>query len=128
MPASDAYAQQAAATASPAQLVLMLYDGALARVHGARVALSRDPIDVEAVHTALGKAQAILTELAVTLDHDRGGVIASQLASVYAYCSQRLVAANVRKELAPLVEVDTLLASLRDAWSQACMPRSAVVS
>lgn len=116
-----AYAQQAATTASPAQLVLMLYDGALARVEAARVALRADRPDMEAAHTSLTKAQAIVEQLTVTLDHDAGGGLADNLAGLYTYALEKLLQANIAKDAAPLDEVTLLLAGLREAWDDACV-------
>ena len=116
----NAYTQQAATTASPAQLVLMLYDGALARIEGARYALEGTP-DLEAANTSLGKAQAIVRELQVTLDHERGGQVAASLASLYAYCQELLVRANLDKSTPALDEAISVLQPLRDTWEQACL-------
>lgn len=121
-----AYSQQAASTASPAQLVLMLYDGALARVEAARLGLEAGK--VADVHAALGKAQAIVAELEVTLDRDRGGQIADSLGHLYAYCRERLVAANVSKDPGPLDEVTSVLTGLRDAWERACVGTAVAVA
>lgn len=119
--ASDHYRQQAAATASPAQLVLMLYDGALLRVERAIAALDADPVDFETANLQLGKAQAIVDELALTLDHDAGGEVAGNLASLYTFCRERLIDANIRKSSEPLPAVVDTLTGLRDAWEQACV-------
>lgn len=121
-----AYAEQAATTASPAQLVLMLYDGALARIEAARVALETDPRDLELANRSLGKAQAIIRELQVTLDHERGGGVAANLASLYGFCQERLVHANVNKVAEPLDEVVDVLQPLRDTWHEACVTNAAV--
>ena len=128
MDANTAYSQQAATTASPAQLVLMLYDGALARIEQAAQALSTAPVAGEVAHTALTKAQAIVHELTVTLDHDRGGVVAANLAELYRFCMERLLAANVSKDPAPLAEVAPVLTGLRDAWEQGCVHAPVAVS
>lgn len=114
-----AYRSQAVQTAGPAQLVLMLYDGALAALVRARSA-SEQPGSVEAVNRELQKAQAIVSELQVTLDHEKGGVVAAGLASLYAWCVELLVEANLRKDLSRLGEVESILRDLRDAWSEAC--------
>lgn len=121
-----AYSQQAASTASPAQLVLMLYDGVLARIGGARLAMESG--DVAAAHIALGKAQAIVTELDVTLDRERGGDVAVNLGRLYAYCSERLVAANVAKDPEPLDEVVDVFAGLRESWERACVGGAVAVA
>jgi flagellar secretion chaperone FliS len=109
------YRAQAAETAGPAQLVLMLYDGALAGLTRAR------QVDgPEAVNRELTRVQDIVTELLVTLDRERGGPVAANLAALYDFCLDRLVEANMRKDLELLDAVQSTLADLRDAWEQAC--------
>lgn len=111
----DAYRQQAVTTASPAQLVLMCYDGVLTALTRARQGQ-----DIETRNRELQRAQAILSELSATLDHERGGAIASSLAELYGYCTRQLVAANLRGEMALLDDVQEVVGGLRDAWQQAC--------
>lgn len=115
-----AYATQATQTASPAQLVLMLYDGALDRIERAVSSLAADPPDTAAAHETITRVQAIVAELVATLDHQRGGDLAGHLAGLYAYVTARLLDANVRKDPAPLREAAEVLRPLRDAWEQAC--------
>jgi flagellar secretion chaperone FliS len=119
------YRQQAATTASPAQLVMMLYDGALAEIARAERALSATPVDVEDAHDCLSRAQAIVMELSLTLDHERGGQVAGHLASLYTYCSEQLITANVRKSPAELPSVRDVITGLRDAWETACVQQLA---
>jgi len=114
--ARSSYQAQAAETAGPAQLVLMLYDGALTAVARARQAQ-----DVQTIHRELVRAQDIVTELSVTLDRERGGQVAAGLAALYDFCQDRLVAANLRKDTAALGDVTAVLADLREAWDQACV-------
>jgi flagellar secretion chaperone FliS len=120
----DAYAQyrqQAATTATPAQLVLMLYDGALAEVARATRALTADPVDLADAHDCLGRAQSIVTHLSLTLDRERGGEIARNLSSLYTFCNERLIAANLAKSPEGLDAVTSTLSDLRDAWETACV-------
>lgn len=116
------YQAQAVETAGPAQLVLMLYDGALSAVGKATVALSDTsaPGRLELAHRELRRAQDIVTELSVTLDRARGGDVAAGLASLYDFCLDRLVTANVRKDPEGLPPVTSVLSQLRDAWAEAC--------
>lgn len=118
---ANPYRDQAVATASPAQLVLMLYDGALAALLRARSA-DEEPsaARIETVNRELQRAQRIVTELRCTLDHERGGDIARSLAALYDFCQDRLVAANTSKQLDGLDAVERVLGELRDAWEQAC--------
>jgi flagellar secretion chaperone FliS len=113
------YQTQAATTASPAQLVLMLYDGALSRVTRAEVALEES--SPQLAHEHLTRAQAIVTELDVTLDRERGGEMAANLASLYDFCNDRLLQANITKSREGLSDVANVLQGLRDAWEQACL-------
>lgn len=116
------YATDAVATAGPAQLVLMLYDGALAAIGRARqAALASERIGAhEAVNRELQRAQDIVTELQVTLDHELGGPIAANLWSLYDFCLDRLVTANVSKDLSDLPPVERVLGELREGWATAC--------
>jgi flagellar secretion chaperone FliS len=118
------YRQQAATTASPAQLVLMLFDGALSEVARATRALDAAPADLAEVNDCLGRAQAIVSHLSMTLDRERGGQVAAGLSSLYRFCQERLVEANVHKTSGPLPAVTDTLAGLRDAWEQACVNTS----
>lgn len=115
----DHYQTAATDTAGPAQLVLMLYDGALMRLEIATEAITAGR--PEPAHTALVKAQAIVDELNVTLDVERGGKVAQNLRDLYLYCSGRLIDANLAKDATIVAEVSGLLHGLRDAWNEACV-------
>lgn len=116
----DAYRNQAVQTANPAQLVLMLYDRALAAVARATNAVEQGVQGIETVNQELQRAQDIVTELMVTLDFERGGQVAKSMASLYDFCLDRLIRANVRKDMTLLEPVVTVLRELRDAWDAAC--------
>ena len=117
----QAYQDTAAQTASPAQLVLMLFDGALVRLEVAIEALQEVPTNLDVAHTAITRVQAIVDELAVSLDRERGGEMAANLGSIYAYVSELLIAANIGKTIAPLEEAHEHLKDLREAWDAACV-------
>lgn len=117
------YQTQAVETASPAQLVLMLYNGALASITKAEQALVASRVDVELVNTELQRAQRIVEELLVSLDVERGGQIAANLAALYDFCLDRLMTANLAKDAVTLPETRDVLAGLRDAWEEACCLR-----
>ena len=115
------YRANAVLTASPGQLVLMLYDGALKALGIAREAFGRPEEDyrrIEVINTQLLKAQAILNELASGLDLNAGGDVARTMQSLYEYHHHRLFEANLRKQVEPVVEVERLLRELRDAWAE----------
>ena len=115
---SNAYQVSSVETAGPAQLTLLLYDRALVGLSRAQQATG--PQRLELVNSELTKVQDIVAELLVTLDQERGGDIARSLAALYDFCLDRLISANVRKDLALLDEVRDVLVPLRDAWEQAC--------
>lgn len=122
MTETNAYRMQSVTTAGPAQLVLMLYDGVLAAIERARRAATdaAAPGTVETINRELQRAQNIVSELQVTLDHEQGGGIAANLHALYDFCLDRLVRANVTKELDELDAVWRVLASLREAWAESC--------
>ena len=116
-----AYQAQAVLTASPGQLVLMLYDGALRFLGHARDALqSRDdgPRRIEIINTNLLKAQNILSELQSSLNRDAGGDHAANLDRLYDYYLRRLFEANLHKKVEPVIEIEKLVRELRDGWAE----------
>jgi flagellar protein FliS len=115
------YRANSVLTASPGQLVLMLYDGALRALHLARVGFAQpenDPRRFEAINTNLLKAQAIIGELQDTLDHQAGGEFAATMHRLYDYYNRRLLEANIHKDAKPVAEVERLLRDVRDAWAE----------
>lgn len=110
------YQSHSVVTAGPARLVGMLYEKAIELCESAAAELRSGVFDPSAVHEMLTRAQCIVLELELALDHDRGGALSSSLASLYEYCRSRLVAANVAKDPRPLADVLRVLGDLREAW------------
>ena len=104
-------------TASPGELVVMLYDGVLQRVRLAEQALRKG--EPAAAGENLGRAHDILTELSRSLDADKAPELTEKLEGLYQYCSQRLIVAIADREPAACEEVYNLLKPLRDAWATA---------
>lgn len=100
-------------TASPVQLVIMTYDGALKTVRQAASALERG--DLRQAHHSLLQAQAAVQALQEALDSSAGEV-STQLYRLYDYMHDMLVQANVNKEASPLEVVVSILETLRSAW------------
>jgi flagellar protein FliS len=115
------YQVGAVATASPATLVRMLFDAAVSAVGRARVALAAPdtPGAFDVAHRELTRAQDIVLELQLSLDHELGGDIAAQLATLYDFCMDRLIKANVAKDPALLDAVSSVISTLRSAWDEA---------
>ena len=115
------YRSNAVLTASPGQLVLMLYDGALRALSIAREALERPEADarrIEVINHQLQKTQAIIAELQGGLNFKDGGEIATTLDRLYDYYNRRLFEANLRKQAAPVLEVERMLGELRSGWAE----------
>ncbi len=119
-----AYRTNTILTASPGQLVLMLYDGALKALRLAREGFARPEDDfrrIEVINQELQKAQLIINELQSGLNFEAGGEMAQSLNRLYDYHNRRLLEANLRKQVAPVIEVEGLLRELRDAWAEMLM-------
>lgn len=115
------YRVNAVLTASPGQLVLMLYDGALKAMALAVQGFSLPEEDlsrIQVINTHLLKAQSILSELQGGLNMDAGGEFARTMHRLYDYHNRRLTEANIRKKVEPVIEVERLVRELRDAWAQ----------
>jgi flagellar secretion chaperone FliS len=111
-----AYRQQSILTATPGQLVVMLYDGCLRFLHQAAYAL-RDSDAIQA-GARLSRAEAIIAELLDTLDLEQGGIVASRLQGIYVFCLRHLTEARAAGDPEMVEKVGELLGELRDAWAQ----------
>ena len=111
-------------SADPMELVCLLYQHALDAVQHARRHLKSG--DIAARGKAICKAVEIIGELTSSLDHNAGGTISSNLEQLYAYMSLRLTEGNIRKQDAPLAEVESLLNTLSQAWREAKGKQAAV--
>ena len=119
LPASsgaDVYRRLHIESQTPLELVVILYDAALARVADARAAMDRD--DRSAQRDAIGRALAIVAELQNTLDMRDGGEIAMRLDGLYSFVTTALMEASARGNAAALESVETVLSTLRDAWRE----------
>lgn len=115
------YQAQSVLTASPGQLVLMLYDGALRFIGQAVVALKSPEGTagrIEAANKNLQRAQAIIAELQGNLNIEIGGDYARNLDRLYDYHQRRLFEANIKKDPKPAEEVEGLVRQLRDGWAE----------
>ncbi len=111
-----AYRQQAILTAPPGRLVVMLYDGCLRFLFQSAHAMREG--DRQTSLQRMRRAEAIIDELTVTLDHDRGGVIASRLHGIYAFSRRQLLDAWREGDADKIDEVSGMLSELRDAWAE----------
>ena len=101
-------------TASPAELTLMLYEGAIKFCNIAQMAIEKN--DYEKAHINIQKARNIIVELQSTLNFDYP--VAKDFDVLYTFIFDKLVAANVQKDAAILDEVLVELREIRDIWKQ----------
>lgn len=112
-------------TASPAELTLMLYEGAIKFCNIAIMGIEQN--DVEKTHNNIVKVQRIIDEFRATLDYKYP--VSEDFDRVYVYILQRLFEANVKKDKEILEEVLEHLRSMRDTWKEvmnSCRERGAV--
>jgi len=103
------------AAASPIQLIILLYDGAISASKTAVLHINNK--NYEKKGAAISKAIMIIESgLRLSLDKEVGGEIAENLDAMYRYMSDRLYYANLKKQTEPVQEVIDLLLDLRSAW------------
>lgn len=115
----QSYRQVATRTASPGQLVLMLYEGAIRFLERAQAGFDlEDPVEFNTtINNNILRAQDIIRELDYSLNVDQGGELAIQLRRLYDYFDRVLLEANLRKDPKGIGEVIQRITELRDAWA-----------
>ncbi|CNE56606.1 flagellar export chaperone FliS [Yersinia mollaretii] len=104
-------------SASPHQLIVMLFDGAQSALVRARILMNQG--DIPAKGAALSKAINIIDNgLSAGLDMEKGGELAQNLSALYDYMSRRLLHANLHNDEQAITEVLALLENIADAWRQ----------
>ena len=101
-------------TASPAELTLMLYEGAIKFCNIATVAVEQK--EIEKAHIHITKVERIIDYLRQTLDMKYP--VAQDFERIYSYLSQRLIEANIKKDAEILEEVNGHLRGVRDTWKE----------
>lgn len=108
------YQQIRIQTATPGQLIQMLFDGAIRFMTQGLEAMKNGKI--EDANRNLLRAQRIVAELQVSLDLERGGEIAENLNQIYDYIYRQLVDANVKNLPDNVTESIKLISELKEAW------------
>lgn len=101
-------------TASPAELTLMLYEGAIKFANIAIMAIEKK--DIEKAHINIVKVENIISEFRATLNHKYP--VAKDFDTVYEYLERRLLQANLKKDKEILEEVLEHLRTMRDTWKE----------
>ncbi|GGX80146.1 flagellar protein FliS [Litchfieldella qijiaojingensis] len=104
-------------SATPHQLIVMLFDGALTSIRAARLHLNEGNIQEKG--KAISKALDIVNNgLLAALDAERGGEVAERLASLYDYIARLLLSANLHNDEKSLEEAARLLEDIGSAWRE----------
>jgi flagellar protein FliS len=108
------YKQTAIKTATPEQVLLMLYEAAIKAAKLAKIAMEKKQIADKGRHIA--KVHDIVMELNNSLDHSKGPQVAEQLASLYEFCTAQLLKANLHNDPKALENVTSILTTLHEGW------------
>lgn len=112
--AINAYQRNAIMTATPAELTLMLYEGAIKFCNIGIIAIEKK--DYEKANENLKKAQNIITELRVTLN--RKYKVWEDFERVYDYIYRRLVEGNMKKDIEIVEDALKYIREMRDTWKE----------
>lgn len=120
--AYNAYQKTNISTASQGRLVVLLYEGAIKQLSTALSLIEPDEKiiakNIERFGNCIQKAQAIITELQVSLDMEKGGEIARNLMSLYVYFNEELVTVNITHNRDKLNFILKMLGELVASWRQ----------
>lgn len=103
--------------ASPERLVVVVFEQLVVNLERARIAMERK--DVELRVTSLRRARGLVGELLATLDFDKGGKVATQLADLYQFMLYELVDIGQRGDLVTMRKLVNIATSLRDGFAGA---------
>jgi flagellar protein FliS len=113
------YKQNQVLSASPAELILLLFDEGLRSLKKAEAAFAIETPDrFESISKQLLHTQDVLMELSLSLDLEKGGEVAANLQRIYDFMIRHLSKANSEKLIQPVIEVHHLLTTLRNAWQE----------
>lgn len=113
---ANIYKQNQVNTASPKELVVMLYEGCIKFLRLAELGLEENQLEL--VNKNLIKAQNIIEELRLTLNMDVEEDVSEQLAALYDYFLAELFQANIHKDNEKIVYVREQMAELLESWKE----------
>src|SRR5688572_30095595 len=112
--AQQQYLRTKVLTATPEQLQLMLYDGAIRFAEQARTALVNK--NYEESYRLITRVQQILTELSCSLKHDVAPELCGKLSALYNFVYRKLIEANIDHAMPSLEEALSILHYQRETW------------
>lgn len=113
---SDIYRQNQINSASPKDLIILLYEGCIKKIRLAELSLEENRLDL--VNENLIKAQDIITELSNTLNMESGGEVAEALEALYDYLLSELYQANIHKDAEKMIYVRSQMEELLESWKE----------
>lgn len=113
--ALNIYQTNAVTTATPGELTLKLYNGAIKFLKQSKASIEEK--DFSKANEYNIRVQDIINELIITLNRDIP--ISTQLLTMYDYLLRRLIEANIKKDIVILSEVEDFLVQFRDTWKDA---------
>ena len=113
--AAQNYLRMRVMTATPEQLQMMLYDGAIRFAEQAKAALLER--NYERSYTSISRVQKILTELSCTLKHDVHPELCGKLSALYNFAYRKLIDANVNHTVDAVDEALNVLRYQRETWA-----------
>ena len=108
------YQNNSVITSTPGELTLMLYNGCLKFIEQAKRELQAG--NMEGKNTSIKKAQAIISELMLTLDTSYP--VAGNMLVLYEFANNRLIDGNIKNESALFDEASNIIMQFRDTWKQ----------
>ena len=117
---ADRYLTDKVMTASPAELIGMLYDAGVVALQAGKAAIEAG--NIVGIQRHLVRAHDIVFELSCSLRLDTGE-IAQNLNRLYGYLLRRLATAHAQKDPTIVAECLAVFTPLRDAWREACLGR-----
>lgn len=113
---SQRYLETSVVTASPEQLVVMSYEGAIGLLKQAIIQIERK--DYEGKRNSINRALGLVHHLQNSLDMNRGGEISIELRRIYQYVSSKIVEGSIHFKSDPLNEAVKLLSTLLEPWRE----------
>lgn len=120
----SSYREMEILSASPERLLLIVFDQLVVNLERARLGMERR--DVELRVTSLRRARSLVNELLTTLDFDKGGAVATQLADIYQFMLLELVDVGQRGDIAVVQKLGNIARNLREGFAGAAEQSMAV--
>lgn len=115
--AAQKYLQTQVTTTTSADVLILLYDGAIKFLKRAKIKIQEG--DVKEKGVLIAKALDIINELQCSLNKEKGGQLAENLNNLYFYCNAQLLMANLKMDVAVVDKVVGILGELRSAFVEA---------